>query len=178
MAEKTPWKKIVSDPNYLGEADFDDGEEKIATIAKIVDNVEIKTAEGTSQKPVVYFVEPLKPMILNVSRSKAIEKVTGSRFLEDWVGAKVQLYIQDNIKAFGELVSAVRVRPRKPVEKKAVVCEHCGQPINGGGGKSPEYIAAYTKKQYGAALCWNCAMAQAEEKRKEAAADVPTETDG
>ena len=26
---KTPWKKIVSDPDYLGEADFEEGEENV-----------------------------------------------------------------------------------------------------------------------------------------------------
>ena len=29
--EKTHWKKVVSDPNYIGEADFEQGEEKILT---------------------------------------------------------------------------------------------------------------------------------------------------
>ena len=32
MPDKTHWKKIVSDPNYLGEADFQTGEEKILAI--------------------------------------------------------------------------------------------------------------------------------------------------
>lgn len=30
--EKTHWKAVVSDPNYIGEADFAPGEEKVATI--------------------------------------------------------------------------------------------------------------------------------------------------
>ena len=75
MADKTHWKKIVSDPNYLGEADFNEGEEKIATIARVARDEVIQTAEGKSKKAVVYFREQLKPMILNVARSKAIEKV-------------------------------------------------------------------------------------------------------
>ena len=30
----THWKKIVSDPNYIGEADFQEGEEKVLNITK------------------------------------------------------------------------------------------------------------------------------------------------
>ena len=29
---KTHWKKVVSDPNFIGEADFQEGEEKVLTI--------------------------------------------------------------------------------------------------------------------------------------------------
>lgn len=63
----------------------------------------------------MYFEEAgIKPMILNVARSKAIEKVAGSPELEDWPGVKIQLYIEHGIKAFGDIVNAVRVRPFKP----------------------------------------------------------------
>lgn len=167
MATKTPWKKIVSDPDYLGEADFNEGEEKVVTIDRVASNVKIKTAEGTSEKAVVYFREPIKPMILNVARSKAIEKVTGSRFVEDWPGASIQLYIEDGIKAFGDVVSAVRVRPRKPVIRKAVKCADCGNDIQGAMGKGADYIAAYTQKKFGVCLCFDCA-----EKRSNAAQEA------
>ena len=158
MSEKTHWKKVVSDPNFLGEADFDENEEKVATISAVKDGVTVKTAEGQSKKAVVYFKENLKPMILNVARSKAITKVAGSPYFEDWVGVPVQLYIDNNIKAFGEIVSAVRVRPRKPVVKQAANCVDCGEPIQAAAGKSAEYMATYTKKQFGVSLCYSCAM--------------------
>lgn len=157
MSEKTHWKKVVSDPNYLGEADFYEGEEKIGTISRVVQNEKVQTAEGKSDKAVVYFQENLKPMILNVSRSKAIEKVAGSPYFEDWVGVPVQLYIEHGIKAFGDVVSAVRVRPRKPVIRNAVKCEVCGKDIQGAMGKGADYIAAYTRKKYGACMCFDCA---------------------
>ncbi len=164
MSDKTHWKKVVSDPNYLGEADFNENEEKIATIAKVVKNEKVRSSEGTSEKAVVYFKENLKPMILNVARSKAIEKVTGSPYFEEWVGAKVQLYIEHGIKAFGDVVSAVRVRPKKPVIKANVKCTDCGKDIQGASGKSAEYIASYTAKNYGVSLCYDCASKRAEEK--------------
>lgn len=165
---KTPWKKVVSDPDYLGEADFDEGEEKVVTIDRVVSGVKIKTAEGTSEKAVVYFRENIKPMILNVARSKAITKVSGSKFVEDWAGVSIQLYIEDNVKAFGDVVSAVRVRPRKPIIKNTVKCADCGGDILGAMGKGADYIAQYTKKKFSVCLCFNCA-----EKRSKA-----TQTEG
>lgn len=167
MSEKTHWKKVVSDPNYLGEADFGENEEKIGTISHVVANEKVRTAEGTSEKAVVYFRENLKPMILNVARSKAITKVAGSPFFEDWAGVSIQLYIEHGIKAFGDVVSAVRVRPRKPVQPKpAAKCTDCGKPIQAASGKSAEYMAAHTTKKFGVPLCFECGM-----KRSEAATE-------
>lgn len=166
MAEKTHWKKIVSDPNYLGEADFYEGEEKIGTISRVVQNEKVQTAEGKSEKAVVYFQENLKPMILNVSRSKAIEKVAGSPYFEDWLGVPIQLYIEHGIKAFGDVVSAVRVRPRRPIIKAAVKCSDCGNDIQGAIGKGADYIAAYTKKKFGICLCFDCASKRQAETEK------------
>ena len=180
MADKTHWKKIVSDPNYLGEADFNEGEEKVATINRVVRDETIQTAEGKSKKAVVYFAEGIKPMILNVARSKAIEKVAGSPYFEDWLGVKIQLYIEHGIKAFGDVVSAVRVRPRKPQIRNPILCEDCGQEVQGANGRSAEYIAAYTKKKFkGVCLCFNCAQKRTEAPQtQEGEVNGQTEIDG
>lgn len=168
MSEKTHWKKIVSDPNFIGEGDFQEGEEKVLTIDRVNASETVTTAEGKSTKAVLHWREPgNKPMILNVARSKNIEKVAGSGYFEDWPGVSVQLYIEHGIKAFGEVVSAVRVRPFKPrVKKEAPVppCADCGGTIEAAMGKTPGWLAAYTAKHYGVSLCAACAQ-----KRKEAA---------
>ena len=157
MSEKTHWKKVVSDPNYLGEADFNENEEKVATISRVAQNETVVTAEGKSKKAVVYFKENLKPMILNVARSKAIQKVAKSPYFEDWVGVPIQLYIQDGIKAFGDVVSAVRVRATRPVVQTAIKCAECGKDIQGASGRGADYIATYTAKKFGMPLCFDCA---------------------
>lgn len=174
---KTHWKKVVSDPNYIGEGDFQEGEEKILTIDRVNASEIVQTAEGKSKKAVVHWKEPgNKPMILNVARSKNIEKVAGSGYFEDWPGVAVQLYIEHGIKAFGEVVSAVRVRPYKPriqaVQQRPPVppCTDCGKPIRPAMGKGADWLAAYTAKNYGVPLCAECAQ-----RRKEAAAVVDPE---
>lgn len=168
MSEKTHWKKIVSDPNYIGEGDFQEGEEKVLTIAKVNAAETVQTAEGKSKKAVVHWAENNnKPMILNVARSKNIEKVAGSGYFEDWVGVKVQLYIEHGIRAFGEVVSAVRVRPFKPrIQQDSPIppCADCGRMIEPAAGHDARWMAAYTAKHYGVPLCAGCAT-----KRKETA---------
>lgn len=47
----THWKKVVSDPNYIGEADFERGEEKVVTIKRINQKETVTTAEGKSTRP-------------------------------------------------------------------------------------------------------------------------------
>lgn len=124
--EKTHWKKVVSDPNYIGEADFQEGEEKVLTVSHVNASETVTTAEGKSKKAVLHWKEKgNKPMILNVARSKSIEKVAGSPYFEEWVGVQLQLYIEHGIKAFGEVVSAVRVRPFKPRIQQEETLPHC-----------------------------------------------------
>ena len=92
--QKTHWKKIVSDPNFLGEADFQEGEEKVLTIDRVNAAETVVTAEGKSKKAVVHWREPGdKPTNLNVGRAKAIEKGAGSGYLEGRPGGQGQLYI-------------------------------------------------------------------------------------
>ena len=175
MMSKTHWNKVVSDPNYLGEADFVEGEEKVLTLAYVNASETVATAEGKSQKAVVHWKEPNnKPMILNVARSKDMEKVAGSPYFEDWVDVPFQLYIQKGIKAFGDVVNAVRVRPYKPRVQKAEPipkCTDCGGEIAPAMGKDARWLATYTAKNYGVPLCADCAQ-----KRKNAAEPTdPTE---
>ena len=163
--EKTHWKKVVSDPNYIGEGLFQEGQEIIVTIKKVVSHETVKTAEGKSDKAVLYFEEAYKPMILNVARSKAIAKVAGSPYFEDWPGIKIQLYIEHGIKAFGDVVNAVRVRPFKP--RLAIPkCEKCGKEVQSFGKMNAEQMAQYTKNKYGEILCSECATEKASIKEE------------
>lgn len=167
---KTHWKKVVSDPNFIGEGDFQEGEEKVLTIDRVNASETVTTAEGKSKKAVVHWKESgVKPMILNVARSKNIEKVAGSGYFEDWPGTAVQIYIEHGIKAFGEVVSAVRVRPYKPRARRSQPvppCKDCGKPIQSAHNMTAERLADYTAKNYGAPLCAECATHRRENAEK------------
>lgn len=161
--EKTHWKKVVSDPNYIGEGDFQPGQEIVVTIDRVVSHETVPTAEGKSDKAVIYFKEKYKPMILNVARSKSITKVAGSPYFEDWIGVRIQLYVEHGIRAFGEVVSAVRVRPFKPrvALQQDYKCQKCGKTVQAFGKMNAEQMAKYTKDKYGEILCSECATEKA-----------------
>ena len=76
----------------------------------------------------------------------------------------IQLFIDDNVKAFGDVVSAVRVRPTKPTIRQAVKCADCGCDIRGAAGRGADYMANYTAKKFGVPLCFECAEKRAAEE--------------
>lgn len=123
MEQKTHWKKFHN-PDFLGAYAFQPGQEIIATITKVT----VESVKGSSGKAddcmVVSFAEDLKPLIANITNSKAIAKVAGSDFIEDWEGVKIQLYVTE-VTAFGDTVQAVRVRPKAPkLDKPELTPDH------------------------------------------------------
>ena len=69
MKTLTHWKKLTN-PDYLGSYDFEQGEERIVTI-KDVKRVMVNGPDGKREEcTVAYFEENYKPMILNVTNQK------------------------------------------------------------------------------------------------------------
>jgi hypothetical protein len=116
--KKTHWKK-TDNPNYLGSYAFDEDEEKKLKISKVtVEKVFNPNDNSEEECLVAHFTDKgTKPLILNTTNKKAIEKAVGSPYIEDWAGQAIQLFTT-KIKAFGELVDAVRVRTKQPTLKK------------------------------------------------------------
>lgn len=112
--EKTHWKKVF-DSDYLGSCDLDEGKD-LKLIIKSVTVQEVKNTDGKTQKRnVATFTDPkVKPMILNVTNSKIVRKFAGSSYIEDWGNTAIQVYIKDDIKAFGETTEGLRIRPVQP----------------------------------------------------------------
>lgn len=147
----THWKKF-NNPDYLGAYAFDRGEEKVVTI-KNVDRETITGAEGKrSEETVVHFTQDVKPLILNSTNGKIIEKVLRTPFIEEWKGGNIVLVVRE-VKAFGETVDAVRVK----MERVQDVCEACGKRIEAAGGMSAKQVADYTRQKFKKALCAECA---------------------
>lgn len=107
MAEHIHWKKTTN-PNYIGEWDFEDGKDQIVQVKDVKAEV-IQNQQGREEKSVMYFENGVKPLILNVTNMKAIEKSTGTPYQDEWVGKKLQLYVT-LVSAFGDTTKAVRVR--------------------------------------------------------------------
>ena len=165
MAEKlTHWKKLTN-PDYLGAYALEPGQDLVVTI-KSVANELVASADGKKETCMVMrFVEEVKPMVLNATNSKTIAKLFKTPYIEQWAGRKIQLYVQKGVKAFGEVVDALRVRDFLPVEKE-LICADCGAKIEGNEKSTADAIAKYTLNKYGRMLCNDCGKKEYEARQK------------
>lgn len=167
---KTHFKKLQN-PNYLGSWAIDEGKTLTATV-KSVGKEKVIGENGQSEDcPVMHFnEESIKPLILNATNAKKMQKLTKSPYIEDWVGKKIVIGVE-KVKAFGDIVDAIRIKSLASGSVKTatadtpqatnLVCESCGNPITEGFGMSADALAKYTKEKYGKQLCSTCAMSQA-----------------
>lgn len=166
--------KMGKNPNYLGSWDVEEtpNKEITLTISKIVD--EDVVANGTKERcTVCYWTDSaFKPMVLNITNKKTLCKLYKTKDTEKLIGKSVVVGVEQ-VKAFGDVFEALRIRRRIPKLAAPAKCADCGKYIAGASGKSAEYIAGYTKKQFGVALCYDCAI-----KRNEVKQHAAAEADG
>ena len=97
----------------LNDSDF--GGDKDTTV-KIVSIQEMTLQTKDGEK--VYLCAALeghdKPFRLNSTICKSIKKAFKSPILDDWIGKYIAVYVQRDLKAFGELHDVLRVRPVAP----------------------------------------------------------------
>lgn len=157
--------KSLMNTNYLGAYSLEENQDIILTI-RTVRKEAIVGPDGKKEDCIVcYWTENEKPMILNSTNCKTITKLAGSPYIEKWAGLKIQIG-SERVRAFGDVVDALRVRSHKPTQTATIICESCGNTITASNGMTAEQVASYTKKKYGSALCANCAK-QANTKKGE-----------
>ena len=116
---KTHWRKFIND-TYLNESDFSHPEtgEMITVIAKIVkiETEKVTNPSGKSDElPILYFAKPVKPLVLSAKVNfKNIESALKTAFVEDWIGQRIELFYDPNVKFGSQRVGGVRVKPRAP----------------------------------------------------------------
>lgn len=158
MIEKlTHWKKEAG-KDYLGSwsliigADANDKpiyKEVIATITDIqkkaipdMEGIKKGKNDATKEEMLVYFAELDKPMVVHAKTNfKGLESACATPFIEKWIGKQVCVYVEKNVKAFGQITDALRI---KPVPKR--LCDVCGKIID-------EKTYQGSMKKYGKSLC-------------------------
>jgi hypothetical protein len=106
----THWKKLTN-PNYIGSEILQPNQELKLTIEK-VQKEQVKTAEGSQECIVAYFKGGQKGMIINKTNAKIITKVVDTPYIEQWAGKSIIIYAA-KVRAFGEMVEALRVKNQK-----------------------------------------------------------------
>lgn len=107
----THWKMLVS-TEFIGAYSLQPGEERVVEIIS-VGRKKVKGNNGKEQECTVATLKNEKPFILNRTNCKTLTKLFGTPFIENWKGAKVTVF-SEKVKAFDELVDALRIRPTIP----------------------------------------------------------------
>ena len=98
----------------MGTYSLPDEKDLVVTI-RTTDIQEVSSPNGKSDEClVVYFEESDKPMILNRTNARTIEKLAGSPYVEEWPGTRIQLYVAKDVKAFNTTTDALRIRDFHP----------------------------------------------------------------
>lgn len=116
--EKIHWKKVFNS-DFLGSCDLEDGKDLKAVIKNVLVK-KVKNTDGKEQdRNVAYFTDPnLKPMVLNATNCKVVKKFAKSPYINDWNNVPVQIYIKDDVRAFGDVTEGLRIRDFQPVMQK------------------------------------------------------------
>lgn len=108
---QTHWKKLTN-PLYIGAYDFAPNEERTLTI-KSVKREMVAGPDGKKEECTVIDFTQGKPMICNTTNAKAITKAHNTPYIEEWAGKAITIFVA-KVKAFGDNVDALRVRPIAP----------------------------------------------------------------
>jgi len=125
---KTDWRKYRKS-THLASADLDametDGLPLIFTIKNVKYEIGVDVS-GTKQDGIFcYFIEAVKPLKLNSTNNKILagfakqDGLIGKEchVIENWVGMKLELYVDRNVKMMGTITDGIRIKPIRPKEK-------------------------------------------------------------
>lgn len=108
---KHHWKQLIN-PDYIGVYSLNGKKEMNVTIVKVVREI-VTGNGGKKEECTIAKLKDMKPFILNRTNSKAITKLAGSPYIEDWEGLTITVFATTTSVA-GETVECLRVRPMLP----------------------------------------------------------------
>ena len=118
--EKKDHFRKVYKSDHLGVADLEDLKENniplIFTIKEVKQELNVSVAGKKGDFNIAYFVENIKPWVLNSGNSKIIKGFVPSKspYVQDWKNIPVELYVDYSVKMKGDVVGGVRVSPVQP----------------------------------------------------------------
>lgn len=94
-----------------------------------IDSYEVKDFNNDGKrdrKPVLYFKEDIKALVLNKTNAGTITTIVGSDELDDWIGHKITM-IPREVEFSGKQVWAIRIQsPRRQANRAAVAAQSRG----------------------------------------------------
>lgn len=162
----------MTNPNYMGDYSIPEGRDLIATIDYVQKEKVTGVGGKTEEEVVAHFSDGNKPLILNKTNMKTIQKIYKTPYIEDWKGRKIQIYYDPTVKFGRDTVGGLRIRPVIPAQQNvSLICADCGQAITAAFGKDAEWVSKYTHQNYGKELCAACAQRLKEKQDADKAPD-------
>ena len=98
--------------NFLKKEDVEKG--ALVTIENVAQHNVAMANQPAELKYCLEFVEPLKPMVLNVTNMSILQEITDSDNSDDWLGLTIVLYNDPNVMYAGKRTGGIRLRaPRQ-----------------------------------------------------------------
>jgi hypothetical protein len=131
MSSKQHYRAVFKS-DHLGVADLEEFMEQGRRLVFTVKEVkQYNLIEGNKSSGVMvagkrisaniaYFIDPIKPMVLNATNSKIMKSfaVNKSPFVSDWSNKTIELYIDNSVKMKGQIVGGVKIKPIQPKLQK------------------------------------------------------------
>ena len=190
----THWRKLIN-PDYLGAYSLDNGNGSYKNATYTITGTEQKEVtgqDGKKLKLILYLKESKKPMILNSTNSRTLEKLFKTAYVEQWVGRRFEVGVE-SVKVGPRYEDALRIKKTIPVGDGPLICVDCEQEIKEATIGETVYkavqIVSSSRKKYGEDVCYSCqkkrkeaeiaaAEAEAAERAAEQAAEATEVTEG
>lgn len=106
--------RSLFDRDFIGHFDLPEGQDLDLTIAEVKGGELTAIGGRKSKKPIVRFLEPVKPLIANKTNSKTIAALYGN-MVEGWAGKRITLFVSTTRSPDGGAdVPCIRIRPKAP----------------------------------------------------------------
>ena len=106
--------------DHLGVVDLEElieqGKPLIFTIKEVKQEIGVLVAGNRGDHNIAYFLEPIKPMVLNAGNASVIRgfSVGKSVDTDNWKNIPIELYVDANVKMKGQIVGGMRIKPLQP----------------------------------------------------------------
>jgi hypothetical protein len=106
--------------DHLGVIDLEElieqGKPLIFTIKEVKQEIGVLVAGNRGDHNIAYFVEKIKPMVLNAGNAAIIRGFAPNKSIDtdNWKNIPVELYVDANVKMKGQIVGGMRIKPIQP----------------------------------------------------------------
>lgn len=103
--------------DYLKQSDV--GEDGVICTVKGFKQEELETDEGKEMKVILYFVEDIKPMVLNKTNAQLLAIATGAKVAGDAKGKQIIVYADPTVSFGGKVTGGLRIRKHSTAQAAA-----------------------------------------------------------